>query len=114
MPDIIPLNWKNSRLTWLVTLDTSLPDDAVKAKRIFICHDAGAETEDRGWPARTYAHGLPEDTKRFLSSDWESIESGESWFLAIVGSIRCCDAFHVVVAREEAWRNPFRALYGKG
>jgi hypothetical protein len=76
---------------------------------IFVSHAARFETLKLGWRARTYAKSFSTEsgTTAFLSSDWDSIESGEPWFLSIVKGVRDCDEFHAVVASKEAWANPW-------
>jgi hypothetical protein len=40
--------------------------------------------------------GIP-DTEVFLSSDWESIESGENWLESIECALRECDCFIALI-----------------
>jgi hypothetical protein len=77
------------------------------SRTIFISHEGSAETKARGWPARTYGESLKaQGDEVFLSSDWESLKSGEAWFTAIVNTIRRCDEFHIVVAaKTTGWTN---------
>jgi hypothetical protein len=75
------------------------------SRTVFISHEGRAETA-APWPARKYGESLKaQGHEVFLSSDWESLKSGEAWFTAIVDTIRRCDEFHIVVARTTGWTN---------
>src|SRR5258707_6173853 len=71
--------------------------------KIFLCHDSRSKRE-----AVDFKDLLVKDERGievFLSSDWESIKAGATWFGAILASLRDCDHFIAMIAKTEEARN---------
>jgi hypothetical protein len=71
-------------------------------KRIFISHDSAA-TKEAVWFTELLKAACGSDLSIFLSSDWDSLNSGEAWSHRIFEELRNCDELIALITSRETF-----------
>jgi hypothetical protein len=71
--------------------------------KIFVSHESNATREAVEFKRLILEYST--EVQVFLSSDWDSLASGEPWFNLLVDEIRHCDELFVMVTRHETFNN---------
>ncbi len=72
-------------------------------KKLFLSHESAAKPEAVALK-ELIARTAP-NLEVFLTSDWDSLESGAPWFQPLVDELRNCDYLVTIITRPEAFRN---------
>jgi hypothetical protein len=72
-------------------------------RKIFISHSSGAKREAIKFKELLHeGAGRPTSgLKLFLSSDWESLKSGQPWFEPLLNELRSCDEVFVLIVNAD-------------